>query len=207
MNPGVMREELLAHAVRAASAHGLKSLSIGEMAREFAIPKSRLFTMFASNAALQLAVLDHAAAMFAREVIAAVPEDMPAERRVSALFARWLDWSRSLRLKSGCPFVHASAEGEDLPDDVHRKLRETLDHWAGVLRTAIDDAKANGAMRRDLETDQFVFELYGLYLSHHFWHWSMKDPSARARTMKAFERLYRDALTAPGRLQQPPNAA
>jgi hypothetical protein len=34
-----------------------------------------------------------------------------------------------------------------------------------------------------------VFELYGLYLSHHFWHWSMKDRMAQERTMRAFERL------------------
>ena len=58
-----------------------------------------------------------------------------------------------------------------------------------MLRNAAAEAKAVGAMRADVDADQFVFELYGLYLSHHFWHWSMKDPNARTRTNKAFERL------------------
>lgn len=194
INPEAVRERMLAHAVMAASAHGLRSLSIGEMAREFAVPRSRLFTLFPSNDDLQYAALEHAAAMFAREVIEAVPSGLSADARVSSLFARWLDWSRSPRLTCGCPFVHASAEGDDLPEPVRRKLKEILDHWSGVLRKAIDDAKEQGVMRRDLEADQFVFELYGLYLSHHFWHWSMRDANARVRTMKAFDRLLKSAL-------------
>lgn len=194
MNSEAVRERILAHAVTAASAHGLKSLSIGEMARDFALPRSRLFTLFPSNDALQLAVLEHAAAMFAKEVIEAVPASTSPGDRVGALFARWLDWSRSQRLTCGCPFVRASAEGEHLPDPIRRKLTEILDHWSSVLRTAVDDAVSQGAMRKDIQADQFVFELYGLYLSHHFWHWAMKDANARTRTMKAFERLLKDAL-------------
>ena len=49
-------------------------------------------------------------------------------------------------------------------------------------------------MREDLDADQFVFELYGLYLSHHFWHWAMKHADARTRTMKAFESLLENAV-------------
>ena len=194
INPEAVRGRILDHAVTAASAHGLKSLSIGEMARDFALPKSRLFTLFPSNDALQLAVLEHAAGMFASEVVEAVPKTTPAKERVAALFIRWLDWSTSQRLTCGCPFVRASAEGEHLPEPIRRKLKEILDHWSGALRGAIEDAKEQRVMRKDLDAEQFVFELYGLYLSHHFWHWSMKDSNVRARTMKAFDRLLLSAV-------------
>ncbi|MCL4765751.1 MAG: TetR/AcrR family transcriptional regulator [Hyphomicrobiaceae bacterium] len=193
VNAEAVRERILTHAVTAASAHGLKSLSIGEMAREFAVPKSRLFTLFPSSGALQLAVLEHAAAKFGKEVIEAVPESMAAGSRVPALFARWLDWSRSPRLTHGCPFVHASSEGDDLPEPVRRKLTDVLDHWSGVLRAAVDGAKRDGALGKEIDADQLVFELYGLYLSHHFWHWSMRDQNARTRTMKALDRLLKSA--------------
>ncbi len=196
INPEAVRERILDHAVTAASAHGLRSLSIGEMARDFAMPKSRLFTLFPSNDALQLAVLEHAATMFANEVIEAVPAATPTAERVSALFVRWLDWSRSKRLTCGCPFVRASAEGEHLPEPIRRKLTEILDHWSGALRRAIEDGKEQNVVRPDIDAEQFVFELYGLYLSHHFWHWSMKDANARKRTMKAFDRLLQSAVPA-----------
>lgn len=189
-----VRERILAHAVTAASAHGLKSLSIGEMARDFAMPKSQLFTLFPSNDALQLAVLEHAAALFAKEVVQAAPETAPSRDRIASLFVRWLDWSRSKRLTCGCPFVRASAEGEHLPEPVRQKLMQILDDWSAVLRQAIVDGVEQGDLRKDIDADQFVFELYGLYLSHHFWHWAMKDSNARARTMKAFDRLLKDAL-------------
>jgi len=189
-----VRERILAHAVTAASAHGLKSLSIGEMARDFAMPKSQLFTLFPSNDALQLAVLEHAAALFAKEVVQAAPETAPPRERIASLFVRWLDWSRSKRLTCGCPFVRASAEGEHLPEPVRQKLMQILDDWSAVLRQAIVDGVEQGDLRKDIDADQFVFELYGLYLSHHFWHWAMKDSNARARTMKAFDRLLKDAL-------------
>lgn len=184
-----VRENILGHGVAAASAHGLKSLSLGEMARELALPKSRLFGIFPDNNALQLAVLDHAAILFGREVIDAVPATPQGEARISALFTKWLNWSRSPRLNRGCPFVHASAEGDDLPAPVKARLTGILDQWTDVLRQSVTDAKTSGAMHEKVDPEQFVFELYGLYLSHHFWHWSMKDANARAKTMKAFEHL------------------
>ncbi len=189
INVDSVRDSILGRGVLAASKHGLKSLSLGEMARDFSLPRSQLFGIFPSNDALQLGVLDHAAALFAREVIEAVPTAPAGEPRITALFMKWLNWSRSPRLSSGCPFVHASAEGDDLSPDVKKRLTEILDQWSEVLRNAAAEAKTVGAMRTDVEADQFVFELYGLYLSHHFWHWSMKDANARARTNKAFERL------------------
>jgi hypothetical protein len=72
---------------------------------------------------------------------------------------------------------------------VRSKLREFLDRWSEVLRSTIEEAKAAGEMNGGLDTEQLVFELTGLYLSHHFWQWSMKDRAALSRTKTAFERL------------------
>ncbi|MGE8941081.1 TetR/AcrR family transcriptional regulator [Leptospira interrogans] len=189
INVDTVRESILGRGIAAASKYGLKSLSLSEMARDFSLPRSQLFGIFPSNDALQLGVLDHAAALFSQEVIEAAPLAPAGEERITALFMKWLNWSRSPRLNSGCPFVHASAEGDELPEEVKRRLTQILDQWSEVLRNAAAEAKAVGAMRSDVDADQFVFELYGLYLSHHFWHWSMKDANARTRTIKAFERL------------------
>jgi AcrR family transcriptional regulator len=172
-----------------ASAQGLHALSIGDLARELDLSRSGLFAHFATKESLQLGVLEQAAEMFVHEVIEPGRAPAVGDARVRLLFMKWLAWSRSPRLKGGCPFVHASAESQALPAQIRARLKEILDHWSAVLAEAIEEAKAEGRFRPDLEASQLVFELYGLYLSHHFWHWSMRDAQAHARTIKAFERL------------------
>jgi AcrR family transcriptional regulator len=185
----VVRERILSHSLGIASAGGLHALSMGDVARELDLSRSGLFAHFATKESLQLGVLEQAAAMFVREVADAAASAAPGEARLRALFGNWIQWARSPRLKGGCPFVHASAESDAMPDPVRSKLREFLDRWSEVLRSTIEEAKAAGEMSSGLDNEQLVFELTGLYLSHHFWHWSMKDRAALARTKKAFERL------------------
>lgn len=187
--PAVVRDRILTHGLGIASAQGLHALSMGELARQLDLSRSGLFAHFTTKESLQLAVLEQAAEMFVRDVIEPGLNAPPGETRIAVLFGKWLQWSRSPRLKGGCPFVHASAESDALPEPVRMKLKEVLDHWSGVLAEAIREGKVSGVFRTDIDEAQVVFELYGLYLSHHFWHWSMRDRTAGDRTMKAFSRL------------------
>lgn len=188
-----VRERILNHGFGIASAQGLHALSMGEVARELSVSKSGLIAHFASNESLQLGVLEQAATMFQRDVGDAATG--AGEERVRALFVRWIAWSRAPHLRGGCPFVHASAEADSLAPEVRAYLKQILDQWSQVLAGAIDEAKAT-TFRADIDSAQLVFELYGLYLSHHFWHWSMRDQTAYSRTMKAFDRLIATARRA-----------
>ncbi|MGQ0673436.1 MAG: TetR/AcrR family transcriptional regulator [Hyphomicrobium sp.] len=194
----VVRERILTHGLGLASASGLHALSMGELARDLDLSKSGLFAHFATKESLQLGVLDQAASMFIRDVIDAADGQGPGEPHLRALFNNWIAWSRSPRLKGGCPFVHASAESDALPEPVRARLKEVLDAWNDTLKSAIEAAKAAGTFSADLDADQLVFELTGHYLSHHFWHWSMKDRSALARTKKALDRLVAAAKVCAG---------
>jgi AcrR family transcriptional regulator len=185
----VVRERILVHGLGVASASGLQALSMGDVARDLDLSRSGLFAHFATKESLQLGVLEQAAQMFIREVMEPSSVAMSGELRVKALFTNWIAWARSPRLRGGCPFVHASAESDALAEPVRAKLKSVLEAWNETLRTAIEDAKAAGQFAADLDTDQFMFEVTGLYLSHHFWHWSMKDREALTRTKRAFERL------------------
>lgn len=185
----VVRDRILTHGLGIASAQGLQALSMGDLARDLDLSRSGLLAYFATKESLQLGVIEQAAGLFITDVVTAAGPAEPGEARVRAFFVKWISWSRSPRLKGGCPFVHASAEGDTLPAHVRGKLEDFLGGWTANIKSAIDDAKATGQFRADLDADQLVFEMYGLYLSHHFWHWSMKDRSVLDRTMKAFERL------------------
>lgn len=184
-----VRDRILSHSLGLVSARGLSGLSIGDLARDLDLSRSGLLVHFSDKDALQLGVVEKAATLFVQEVVEAGSTAPAGEQRLRALFARWLSWSRNPRLKGGCPFVHASAESSSLPADVRAKLNAFLDGWSETLQGSIDDAKIAGELAPNTDAGQVVFELYGLYLSHHFWHWSMKDRMAQERTQRAFERL------------------
>ena len=183
------RERILSHGLGIASAEGLDALSVGDMARKLDVERSGLVVHFANKASLQLGVVEQAAVMFQTEVVVPAQQTPNGMVRIKALFDRWIAWSLSPRLKGGCPFVHASNERQSLPQDVRERLRELLDQWTALFADAIEAAQQEGTLSKEADSEQLIFEMYGLYLSHHFWHWSMKDGNARARTMMAFERL------------------
>ncbi len=187
------RDHILSHGLGVASARGLDALSIGELARNLDVERSGLIAHFSSKTSLQLGVLGQAAEMFQNDVILASQGAPEGIERIRTLFERWLTWSLAPRLKGGCPFVHASNEAQNLPADVQKKLREFLDQWTQLFTTSIEAAKQDGVFDKDLDGEQLIFEIYGLYLSHHFWHWSMKNSNAKARTLMAFERLLDNA--------------
>jgi len=49
-------------------------------------------------------------------------------------------------------------------------------------------------LRSTLDVDQFVWELQGIYLSHHASSRFVRDPNADKRAYAAFDRLLQDAL-------------
>jgi AcrR family transcriptional regulator len=185
----LVRDRILSHSLGVVSARGLSALSISDLARDLELSRSGLLGHFSDKEALQLGVIEKAAALFVKEVAEAGRAAGTGEHRLRALFTRWLAWSRGPRLVGGCPFVHASAENDALPPAVRGKLAAFLSDWTETLKAAIEDAKEAGELAGRTDADQLVFELYGLYLSHHFWHWSMKDRTAQERTLRAFDRL------------------
>lgn len=188
LDQNVTRDRILSYGLGIASAHGLKALTLSDLARDLDLPRSSLLEYFPSRDHLQLSVLELAAALFVADVVEPGLAAPSGEQRIATLFGKWLAWSRSPRLKGGCPFVHASREGDALGAEPRAKLQEFLDTFTGVVRQAFAEEKG-ASFRSDIDPDQLVFELYGLYLSHHFWHWSMKDRQAFQRTMRALDRL------------------
>lgn len=184
-----IRERILSHGLGVASRQGLNAITMGTLARELDLPRSGIADHFSDRESLQLGVLEQATQIFLRDVVTASSSAAAGELRLKSLFTRWIAWSRAPMLKGGCPFVHASREAGELAAPVRTRLKEVLDGWSQMLADAIDHGKRAGHFRSDLDTEQLIFELHGLYLSHHFFHWYMKDRAAEARTHKAFARL------------------
>jgi AcrR family transcriptional regulator len=181
------KQRILHQALDIASAVGVEGLSIGELAKATEMSKSGLFAHFDSKEDLQLEVLGAAAAQFVETVVLPALREARGEPRVRALFDRWLAWE-TLRT-GGCPFVAAAFELDDRPGPVRDALVDAQKEWIATLAKAIRLSVGEGHFRRDLDVDQLAFEVYGAFISFHFYHRLLRDPKAHRRATDALERL------------------
>jgi AcrR family transcriptional regulator len=180
------RQAILDRAFTLANVVGLSGLTIGRLAEDTGLSKSGLFAHFGSKEALEIAVVEEAGRQFVRVVMVpalARPRGLP---RVRALFENWLTWGAR---PGGCFFVGASAELDDRPGPARDALARACKDWIDMLATAARIAIDERHFRRDLDPDQFAFELYGLMIGGHTFIRFLRDPAGLERTRAAFDRL------------------
>lgn len=190
------RQAVVDRAVGLASTVGLEGLTIGRLAEELELSKSGLFAHFGSKEALQVQVLERAAARFVDAVVKPALLAPRGEPRVRALFELWRNWPRVVPQPGGCLFVAASAELDDRPGPAHDLLVKLQRDWLDTLAGAVRIAIAEGHFRKQIDPQQFAFEMYGQMLMGHLAARLLRDPKAGERTRRAFETLLETARVA-----------
>jgi AcrR family transcriptional regulator len=195
------REAILVHALRLATKVGFEGLTIGRLAEELGLSKSGLFAHFKSKERLQVEVLQFASRRFVDEVIKPAFIAPRGERRVRALFERWVAWEASPSLPGGCPFVTAAVELDDRPgparDFLLRSQRDWLETIANTARTAVQE----GEFAADLDCEQFAHESNGIMLAYQQSSRLLRDPKARARADASLDALVARSRRAPSSIQ------
>lgn len=196
------RQAILGSALALASEVGLDGVSIGALAERVGMSKSGLFAHFASKEGLAVAILDEASRRFVELVVAPAlraPRGIP---RIEALFERWLGWAEQEFMPGGCIFVAASIELDDREGPARDRLvasqRDWLETLAHAARIAIDEKQ----FARDLDVQQFAFELYAIAHGYHAVSRLLRDPKARQRATRAFARLVDSARVPEGSKSQ-----
>jgi AcrR family transcriptional regulator len=183
------RREILEHATGLASRIGLEGLTIGRLADDLELSKSGLFAHFRSKEALQVQVIEHAAARFTEVVVRPALAAARGAPRLRALFERWGRWVKDSRMAGGCLFVQAAVELDDQPGPARDLLvtqqRAWLDCIATVVRTGVDERHFRPAE----DPAQVAQEVYGIMLGWHHAARLLRDPKAEARAKAAFEAL------------------
>jgi AcrR family transcriptional regulator len=189
------RERILDFAFRAAGRDGLEGLTLGSLAADLGLSKSGLFAHFRSKEDLQVEVLRAAAARFEDLVMRPAfraPRGVP---RIKKLVDNWLRWISNPSMPGGCIFVAAAVE----LDDREGRPREFLVAAQLGLRDAIVRAAQmaidEGHFRKNLDCQQFAFELVSILLGYNHARRLLREPKAEARARAAFERLIGDATT------------
>ena len=114
------------------------------------------------------------------------PDGLP---RLRALVERWLGWAPRAGLPGGCPVAAALFELDDSEGKVREHVAAMEREWRELLRSLVAAAIALGHLCPDTDVEQFVWELCGIYLSHHASARFLRDPTADARARHAFNAL------------------
>lgn len=186
------RQAIVEHAAKMASRIGLEGLSIGALADDLELSKSGLFAHFKSKEALQLQVLEFGIERFVDTVVKPALAAPRGEKRVRALFKRWLDWPNASGL-AGCMFVALSTELDDQPGVVRERLVQAQKDWLDVIANCFRTGMAEGQFRAELDAEQCAHELYGIMLGNHHAVRLLRDKGGLERTRRAFERLLEGA--------------
>jgi AcrR family transcriptional regulator len=170
------KHAILDRAAALATQEGLDSLSIGRLAEATDMSKSGLFAHFGSKEELQLATVDHAAAMFVAEVIAPARAAPRGVARVWALCDRMIDYSERQVFPGGCFFACTSSEFNNKPGPVRDRIEEMLRSWLSYLEHAVEQAQDAGELESTLTAHELAFQL-----------------DSFAQTSNAHFQLFRDA--------------
>jgi AcrR family transcriptional regulator len=170
-----------------ASELGLEDVTIGNLAKVINMSKSGLFAHFQSKENLQLHILNYAALNFSQKVIAPALKKKAGIPRIRALVENWISWSGNLT--GGCIFVSASAEFSDRPGEVRKLLLKQQKDWIDSLKKIAKSAISVGDFRKDIDCDQFAFDIYSLLLGFHFYYQLLKDVETKKHQEAALDQL------------------
>ena len=176
------------------SQSGLTGVTLGVLADQVGMSKSGLFAHFRSKEDVQIELLSHMAEFAMAHVVEPsmkVGEGLP---RLQALVRNWFGWAQRAGLPGGCPVAAGLFEFDDVEGRVRNKILEMEGQWRLTLTELVQRAVELGHLRRDLDVDQFVWDLCGIYLGHHAAHRFLRSADADRRAQTAFQALVDRAI-------------
>ncbi len=185
------KDRIIAEGLDLLTRNGFAGVTLGVLAQQTGMSKSGLFAHFGSKSEVQLRLLDESMQVATTTIFEPAmksPEGLP---RMRAVFERWLGWTAKAGLHGGCPIVGGFFEFDDAAydDPVRQRLAAIEAQWRRFLDGLTSAAIDAGHLKAGLDIDQFVWEMCGIYLSHHVSYRFTRDPRATERALTAFEGL------------------
>jgi len=192
--PAPTRERILNQGLALMSQAGLSGVTLGLLADQAGMSKSGLFAHFHSKEEVQIGLLRHMAQFAAERVVQPAMRGEPGLPRLKALVKHWFGWAQRAGLPGGCPVAAGLFEFDDIDGAVRNQILEMESEWRGLLKQLVQEAIDRGHLAARLDIDQFVWELCGIYLSHHAAHRFLRAKDADTRANTAFQALLARAL-------------
>lgn len=192
------RERILREGLALMSQSGLAGVTLGVLADQVGMSKSGLFAHFRSKEDVQIELLSHMAEFATARVVEPAMAASDGLPRFRALVGNWFGWAHRAGLPGGCPVAAGLFEFDDVEGRVRNKILEMEGQWRRLLTELARRAVDLGHLRRDLDVEQFVWELSGIYLGHHAAHRFLRAADADSRAQTAFHALVARAMSPTG---------
>ena len=176
------------------SQSGLDGVTLGVLADRVGMSKSGLFAHFRSKEDVQIELLTHLAGFALERIVRPSMTTAEGLPRLRALVGNWFGWAPRAGLPGGCPVAAGLFEFDDVEGRVRNKILELEGEFRGMLIGLVRSAVELGHLRDDLDVEQFVWELCGIYLGHHAANRFLRAADADARAHTAFAALIERAL-------------
>lgn len=118
--------------------------------------KSGLYAHFDSKQDLQLATVAAAEAIYATEVLEPTMKVPEGLERLELLCEGYLSYVRRGVFPGGCFFASTAAEWDTRRGPIRDRVRPVLAGWTELLETNLREARRQGALARDADTDQLL---------------------------------------------------
>ncbi len=183
------RIAILDAAAALATVDGLEGLSIGDLAVRTGMSKSGLYAHFKSKQDLQIATIDHAAAIFDAEVVRPGHARGEGLALLRGLAETFLDHLERRVFPGGCFFAAVGSEFDSRPGQVKERVFEFITTWMAELVAAAAQAQARGEITDAIDAEQVAWEVDALLLMAHAAFVMTADPAALERSRIGLVRL------------------
>jgi AcrR family transcriptional regulator len=162
------RETILLAATKLATIKGLSGLSLGDLAAEVGMSKSGLYAHFKDKEALELAMIETAAAIFDREVFQLAAKANGGIERLRTTADAYLSHLERKVFPGGCFFAAVAAELDTRPGLARDRVLQVIEGWLSLLRQCILEAQELGEIDAKADVDQAVFEVEAMFMAGNF---------------------------------------
>ena len=183
------RERILQQGVALMSQEGLAGVTLGQLAERVGMSKSGVFAHFRSKEEVQIGLLEYTARLAAQTVVEPSMQEPEGLPRLQTVVRNWFGWAERAGLPGGCPIAAGQFEVDDIEGPVRDKLIELEGAWEDMLAQMVRQCVRLEHLSADLDVDQFVWELCGIYLNHHVTVRFLCRTDADARAETAFHAL------------------
>jgi AcrR family transcriptional regulator len=183
------RAAIVHRAADLASVEGLEGLTIGRLATDVKMSKAGVLAHFGTKEDLQLATLEAAFGVYAREVWEPARDVTPGRARLLAIADAWLDYLGRDVFPGGCFVTAASCEFDDRPGRVRDALSAAYRRWLELLADEARIAVRAGELPRGTDPQDVAFGLNAIAMGVNQARHLFGDEAAAERGRRAMRAL------------------